>query len=329
MTHVADFSVLFAVALGAASSTGETQKASSANSLPRAFASYAAADADRDGRISQEEARAIPASPAVFTAEDENKDGFWSREEFLVFYRHQLIAGGQPVGVDLEAEITRLQALKRVRAVEETKGLTAETSARCANAETLAQRFESALADLETKCAARKASREDFQRLRNLVILNGRAPQRTGNDPGTASSQSTMLEALNRIEKSASLGRSTKEDLQVLRGSVPAATSSPTDGRARVSETDRGPSREPSRTGAQAGAQTGPVASSAAPAARASPSSAPAGPAPAGPAEGRQRAQQKSDPKVNPTPRPPPAPPPPDRPAPNRTDKDKSDRSRP
>ncbi|HEV8112510.1 MAG TPA: hypothetical protein VGR31_07015 [Planctomycetota bacterium] len=218
MMRIAAVALLFAVA-------GETPP--SAQNLSRALASFAAADTDRDGRISPDEARSMPVSTSVFAAEDDDKDGFWSRDEFLVFYRHRVIAGGQPVGADLEAEITRLQALKRVRVVEETRKLTTETSARAADAATVCERFECALSDLEKKCADRKATRADFQRLRNLVILNGRATQRPGTDAGQAASQTAMLDALDRIERRASLGPVTRDEFQSLRRSATATTTVP------------------------------------------------------------------------------------------------------
>jgi hypothetical protein len=302
MMHAGTVSFFLAALLGTSPTTGESQKTPSTSSLPRALASFAAADVDHDGKISSEEARAIPVSAAVFAAEDENGDGSWSRDEFLLFYRRQLIAGGQPAGADLEAEIARVQALKRVRIVEQTNRLTAETSARCVNADSVSERFESALADLEKKCSARKATREDFQRLRNLVILNGRAADKPESEGRSPASQAAMLEAVDKVEKTAALGQSTKESIQSLReiASGPA--------RART------PSSEPPRNTPQVGAVPLP--------AKPSPVIAPTGPA-----DARQRAQQKIEPKTD---RPlPPSPTP--APAPIRTpaDKDKSERARP
>jgi hypothetical protein len=304
MMHAATFTFLLAVVLGTSPMAGESQKSSSTSCLPRALASFAAADADHDGKISPEEARAIPVSPAVFAAEDENSDGSWSRDEFLLFYRHQLIAGGQPTGADLEAEIARLQALKRVRIVEQTNPITAETSARCANAASVSDRFESALADLEKKCSARKATREDFQRLRNLVILNGRATDKSEPEGRSPASQAAMLQALDKIEKGAALGQPSKESIQSLREIATGCDRS----RAPTSE----PTKDaPATTVAPVLTKPGPVIAS------------------TGPADARQRAQlQKNEPKTD-RPTPPPAPTPAPPPARPPTDKDKSERSRP
>jgi len=305
MMHAGTLTLFLATVLGTSPTAAESQKTSPTNSLPRALAAFSAADADHDGKISPEEARAVPVSAAVFAAEDENGDGFWSRDEFLLYYRHQLTAGGQPAGTDLEGEIARLQALKRVRVVEQTNRLTAETSVRCANAASISERFDSALADLEKKCSARKATRDDFQRLRNLVILNGRAADKSDPDGRSPASQAAMLEALGKIEKSTSLGQSTKEGFQSLREVASGCSRS------------RPPNPEPARNAPPSGAA--PVPTKPAPAI-----------APSGPADARQRAQQqKNDPKTDrpspPAPTPTPTPPP----ARTTTDKDKPERSRP
>jgi hypothetical protein len=290
MIRIAAVALLFAVA-------GETPP--SAQNLSRALASFAAADTDRDGRLSPDEARSMPVSTSVFAAEDDDKDGFWSRDEFLVFYRHRVIAGGQPVGADLEAEITRLQALKRVRVVEETRKLTTETSARAADAATVCERFECALSDLEKKCADRKATRADFQRLRNLVILNGRATQRTGTDAGQAASQTAMLDALDRIERRASLGPVTRDEFQSLRRSATATTTTTV---------------PPKST---------PVAPAITPPAPAAPAAV------GGPADARRKSQTPPTAEPAPRPVPKPQPPPAPRPTPDRPDKDKTERTRP
>jgi hypothetical protein len=232
----------------------------------------------------------------AFRSEDENGDGFWSRDEFLVFYHRQLSASGQRADADLEAEIARLQALKRVRAVEQTNRLTAETSTRCANAASVHERFESSLADLEKKCSARKATHDDFQRLRNLVILSGRVGDR-------AAPQNALLETLDRIERSSALGQPTQESFKSMREIA-----------SRDRETVRAQIPDAARTPSQPAAPPAAVKTS------------PTIP-PAGPADARQRTQPKIEPRSE---RPsPPAPLPPAPPAKKPFDKDKADPSRP
>lgn len=201
------------------------QATPSANSLARALAMFAAADRDRDGRLSTSEAAGIPVTTAVFAAEDANRDQAWSREEFLAFFRHQLLASGQPASPELESEIARLQALKRVESVPEAKKPRCETSARSMDAAVLGERMEQAIADVQAKCDTRQARKEDFQRLRNLVILNGRAPA-SGAAP-SAVSQSTTLQAIDSLEKRSLLGRVPKEEFDSLRRSAVAVQSRP------------------------------------------------------------------------------------------------------
>jgi EF hand len=304
MMQAGAFALSLAMVLGTSRTEGQTPKRVNPVSLTQALSSFSTADADHDGRISLEEARAIPVSAESFRAEDENGDGFWSRDEFLVFYHRQLSASGQRADADLEAEIARLQALKRVRAVEQTSRLTAETSARCANAASINERFESALADLEKKCSARRATRDDFQRLRNLVILNGRVADRTASTGNGTPPQSALLETLDRIERGNALGQSTSESFRSLHSIVAGSAA------------DRAPTPEPARTSILPVAAQ-PAAGKIAP-----------GALPAGPADARQRAQPKVEPRTE-RPNPPapiPAPAPPFK---KPFDQDKADRSRP
>ena len=179
-----------------------------------------------------------------------------------------------------------------MQAAEETKKLTAETSARCTDPASLGARFASALADLEKKCAARKAAPGDFQRLRNLVILSGRVPRRPDDEAPPASGQTAMLETLDRIQKRAALGQPAAEDFQALRQRAAAACA------------PAAPAEPP-----RAEASKSPV-----PAPAAKPAPAPA-PSAGGPADTRQRAQR-------------PSPKPQERPTPDRKEKEKGDPDR-
>jgi hypothetical protein len=280
-------------------------------------------------------------SAEAFGAEDADRDGFWSREEFLVFYRHQLVSSRQPVGTDLDAEITRIQALKRVESGDPTRKPRCETSARSADPDSLNERFETILADVEAKCASRRAGRQDFQRLRNLVVLNGRAAARGSSTPGPAL-QSAVLEAIDRIEKHSVQGLYSQDEFAALRRassaeSVSTATAtsnaggrgsveSPQDGRSSVRiypvparPNPEGPNSSPTHGGsapehfgsapAQVGSAPGQIGSA----------PAQVGSAPAGPAAGRQ--------STAPAPAPPPKPQP--HPAPIRPSNEPPDRSKP
>ena len=53
---------------------------------PGAEAAFAAADINKDGKLSKEEASPLPAIAARFEELDRNKDGFLSLEEFMTGY---------------------------------------------------------------------------------------------------------------------------------------------------------------------------------------------------------------------------------------------------
>jgi hypothetical protein len=275
------------LAAGLAAGSGSRSDVPQASTLARAVELFAASDSNHDGKLSWDESRSIPVSVDAFGAEDADRDGSWSRDEFLVFYRHQLVATRQPVGADLDAEITRIQALKRVEAVDQTKKPKCETSAKSADAGSVNQRFETMLAEVETKCAARRASRDDFQRLRNLVVLNGRVASR---DPGapTSSSQSALLAAIDRIEKRSAQGQEAKDEFEDLRRSLSTRPEpAPAKPKPLAPTESPKPTTKPSR----------PVVIS--------PSTGPTAPAPAGPAAARQRPVQPAQPKPQPRPVPP------------------------
>ncbi len=92
-----------------------------AGTLARALAIWSAADRDRDGRITRIESASFPIDAESFRRSDVDADGAWSREEFLRFYRRCVIASSQEAGVDLDAEIARLCAMQKARAIEEAR----------------------------------------------------------------------------------------------------------------------------------------------------------------------------------------------------------------
>jgi hypothetical protein len=210
---VAACAALAPVLSSAAENAAPQRGAPPSNSLSRVLGVFSVSDADHDGKISAEEARAIPVTPEDLKKEDVDGDGAWSREEFTLYYRARLVAGGQSVGSDLDAEVARIQALKRVRVVEEARKSGAEATGTRSEAEPPHVRLERALADLERNAADRKTKPEDFRRLRNLVILSGRS--------APASSQSTsgtkMIQALDRIEKRVASGQPVREDFDSIR----------------------------------------------------------------------------------------------------------------
>ena len=215
--HLVAVCAALAPALRAATTDTAPQRgAPPSNSLSRVLGVFSVSDVDRDGKISAEEARAIPVTAEELKKQDLDGDGSWSRDEFTLFYRARLVAGGQSVGSDLDAEVARIEALKRVRTVEEAKKNGTETPRERAESDPVHVRLERALADLERNAAEKKAKPEDFRRLRNLVILNGRSA--SGAAPSTSGPQ--MLQALDRIEKRVAAGQPVREDFDSLRSLV-------------------------------------------------------------------------------------------------------------
>jgi len=91
--------------------------AAPANSLVRARALWTELDRDRDGRLSAEErARLAAPSAAALATQDLDRDGLLSADEFVLGFRELLRTQGQLPAPDLEAEVARLQALRRAAA---------------------------------------------------------------------------------------------------------------------------------------------------------------------------------------------------------------------
>jgi len=217
--------VAFAPTLSSTAGTDTAQQGAPSNSLSRAQAVFSVSDADHDGKISTAEARAIPVDSEEFLKQDLNSDGSWSRDEFTLYYRARLLVGGQSVGPDLEAEVARIQALKRVRIVEEARKQGVESPRGRCEIEPVRVRFEKALGDLEKSAASKKATPEDFRRLRNLVILSGRSASESKDGSLPAGASAKVLQALDRIEKRAAAGQCVPEDFEALRTLVASASS--------------------------------------------------------------------------------------------------------
>jgi hypothetical protein len=231
------------------------QRGAPSNSLARALTAFVATDADGDGRITPAEARAVPIGPAEFSRTDEDHDGTWTRDEFVLYYRRRLITDGRQVGADLDAEIARIQALKRVRATEQTRHEKGNDASGPEDVQPVGVRLENALDDLEKRAVAGAATPEDFRRLRNLAILNGRSI--TGGQAGTTNPAVNVrvLQTLARLEKRTAAGADVRDDLVLLRAMV-----GPSPSPARVAVGDRQPGlREPERESVVPGSIASPL----------------------------------------------------------------------
>jgi len=224
--HLVAACIALGPALSDAMQPSTVQRGDPSNSLARVVSVFAVCDADRDGKISVDESRAIPVTPEQLAKEDLDGDGSWSRDEFTLYYRARLIAGGQTLGADLDAEVARIQALKRVRVVEEARKHGGEPTSGRLEVEPVRVRFEKALGELEKSAAIRKARPEDFRRLRNLVILNGRSAPQSQDGSLKSTTSANVLRMLEGIEKRAALGQYDRQDFDALRALVETPTPS-------------------------------------------------------------------------------------------------------
>ncbi|MBL8859268.1 MAG: EF-hand domain-containing protein [Planctomycetes bacterium] len=192
------------------------------NSLARARSTFSAADSDKDGKVTASEfaRQRLAVTKEEFAAMDADKDGTWSQEEFLVYYRRLLLNGGQRAAPDLEAEVARIQALRRVKDEEEAKKRpVAPPKVEAPLAPDIAQRLRAAIDDLEKKAALRQATRADFQSVRDALI--DRAKVVKAQDPsGGADLVAKFEAAVNALEEKARAGNYSRADYTALRDSL-------------------------------------------------------------------------------------------------------------
>jgi hypothetical protein len=96
-------------------------RARTAVSLDQARASFAKGDTDKSNGLSSAELTALGLDATAMLASDWNSDQSLSSDEFLVGYHQLLVRQAKTVAADLEAESTRLQALRRAQRSEELK----------------------------------------------------------------------------------------------------------------------------------------------------------------------------------------------------------------
>jgi hypothetical protein len=111
------------VALGmlALSAAAQRQQDREAVTLESARATFTRADGDTNAQLSAAEASAVGIDARSLAAADGDGNGSLSRDEFLVAYHQGLVRQSRAVAADLEAESTRLQALRRAQRSEELK----------------------------------------------------------------------------------------------------------------------------------------------------------------------------------------------------------------
>lgn len=198
--------------------TAHAQRVEPVNSLGRARATYDASDTDRNGKVSLEEfARQKLVIPrADFSAMDHDKDGTWSKEEFLVYYRRLLINSGQRASDELESEVARIQALRRAQERERARPVVTAPQPQTPAESDAAEALRIAIDELEKKAAQRKATREDFQRVKDGLVA--RARQMTAQDPTLPADLVSKFEtAVAALESQARAGNYGRDEYASLR----------------------------------------------------------------------------------------------------------------
>jgi hypothetical protein len=97
------------------------QDKTAAVTLDTARALFTRADADGNGQLSASEATTLGFDARSMSSSDSDANQSLSRDEFIVGYHQFLVHQAKPVAADLEAESTRLQALRRAQRSEELK----------------------------------------------------------------------------------------------------------------------------------------------------------------------------------------------------------------
>ena len=204
-----------------------------------------------------------------FAVRDLDGNTYWSRDEFVLWYRGLLIANRQRPAADLEAEATRILVIQRTRPVapaaapvdqEARLGRALEDLERKALArgatredftavrtmweerlaatqpqtppeelEVLKTKVARALADLETRAAEGKVTREEFTQLRQALLTRARAaatkpdaPQPTAEKPAqdapaTPAIEARFAQALEDLEAKALARQATREQFGAVR----------------------------------------------------------------------------------------------------------------
>jgi hypothetical protein len=98
---------------GPAPATRPAATAPKGHDLARVRSLFQAADTDRSGSVDSAEALRAGVSAREFTSFDADGSGAVSGDEFVVGFRTLAGAAGQPVADDLQAEATRIAALRR------------------------------------------------------------------------------------------------------------------------------------------------------------------------------------------------------------------------
>lgn len=150
----------------------------------RASAAWTRWDADRSGRVSPAEALAGGVEARLFEQADADGDGTWSRCEFVLQYAQRCRSSGVRVAADLEAEIVRIQALRKARRILEGRRVAGEDGPAAARlAQARATLASTALAELQAHAARGTVTRESVGRARSLLAAHADLRSRNALSP--------------------------------------------------------------------------------------------------------------------------------------------------
>lgn len=190
----------------------------------RAAAAWSHWDADRSGRISLAEAQAGGIDVPLFERGDENADGSWSRCEFIVQYAERSQRAGIGIAADLEAEIARIQALRKARHLAGARIVcdgSGPAAVRLAHARVTP--LSAALADLQARAARGTMTRESVTHAR--ALLAAQADARAGQASQTQKSRelaawTEVQRELDRVENGVRAPREARASVEGLRSAL-------------------------------------------------------------------------------------------------------------
>jgi len=148
------------------SSAALGQESSQGVSLATVRGTFRKADADGDGAISAREAARARIPAKHFVAHDIDANRSLTQEEFVAYYRELLVKARRPVGKDLEAEVARVETLRRAKLAELERQRAADesgTTVSPAVAQGTAEKLKAAQGTLAKRGQASGGSRTEIQ----------------------------------------------------------------------------------------------------------------------------------------------------------------------
>ena len=148
------------------SSAALAQDSSQGVSLATVRGTFRKADADGDGAITAREAARARIPAKHFVAHDVDANRSLTQEEFVAYYRELLVKARRPVGKDLEAEVARVETLRRAKLAEQERQRAANEAGSTVSpvvAQRTAEKLKAAQGTLAKREQASSGSRTEIQ----------------------------------------------------------------------------------------------------------------------------------------------------------------------